>query len=71
MLFQITFMFIMFEDNSISIRPFIDTITTLALGSWPKQVFARVQDKREAQKKHLIFPKVQKNVIEWTFTLPQ
>jgi hypothetical protein len=71
MLFRITLMFIMFEDYSISIRPFIDIVATLALSSWPKQVFAKVRDKREARKTHLILPRMQKSVTKWTFTLPQ
>jgi hypothetical protein len=61
----------MFEDYSISIRPFIDTIATLALGSWPKQVLVRVRDKSVARKTHLIFLRMQKCVTEWTLTLPQ
>jgi len=61
----------MFEDYSISIKLFIDTVATLALGSWPKQVLARVQDKRETRNTHLILSRVQKSVTEWTLTLPQ
>jgi hypothetical protein len=39
-------------------------IVTLALGSRPRQRFARTRAKREAQESHLVFPGVQKNVRE-------
>jgi hypothetical protein len=45
-------------------------VVTLALGSRPKQGLARLWAKREAQESHLMFPGVQKNVREWTLTLP-
>ncbi len=47
---------------------FIDV--TLALGLWPRQVLASLHAKREAQESHLMLPGVQKNVREWTLTLP-
>jgi hypothetical protein len=34
------------------------TVVTLALGSQPKQVLARVRDKRKVQEAHLILPGV-------------
>ncbi len=37
-------------------------VTTLALGSWPKQGLARLQTKREARESHLMLPRVQNNV---------
>jgi hypothetical protein len=46
-------------------------VTTLALGSWPKQGLARVGNKREAQEAHLILLKVQESVREWILTLPR
>jgi hypothetical protein len=33
-------------------------VTTLALGSQPKQGFTRVRAKREARESHLMFPRV-------------
>ncbi len=47
-----------------------ELVTTLALGSWPRQGLARVRDKREAREAHLIFSRVQEIVREWTLTLP-
>jgi hypothetical protein len=44
------------------------TVTTLALGSRPKQGLATLQAKREACQSHLMLPGVQKNVREWTLT---
>jgi hypothetical protein len=44
---------------------------TLALGSRPRQRFARRQDKRETHEAHLILSEVQKSVREWTLTLPR
>jgi len=37
-------------------------VTTLTLGSRPKQGLARGQDKRETWEAHLIFPRVQESV---------
>ncbi len=54
------------NENPIACHDF----ATVALGSRPRQRLARVQDKREAQEAHLIFPGVQESVKEWTFTLP-
>jgi hypothetical protein len=45
-------------------------VTTLALGSWPKQGLARLQAKREGRESHLVLLVVQKSVREWTLTLP-
>ncbi len=45
-------------------------VTTLALGPQPKQRCAKLWAKREARESHLMLPKVQKNVREWTLTLP-
>jgi len=46
----------------------MDDVATLALGSRPKQGFARLRVKREAWRSHLMFLGVQKNVREWTLT---
>jgi hypothetical protein len=46
------------ESNAIT------TITTLALGLWPRQGIARLQAKRGS-------PVVKEIVREWTFTLPR
>jgi hypothetical protein len=45
-------------------------VTILALGSWPTQRLAKVQDKKETREAHLILPRVQESVREWTLTLP-
>ncbi len=45
-------------------------VVTLALGLQPRQGLARLWAKREARESHLMFPRVQNNVKEWTFTLP-
>jgi hypothetical protein len=45
-------------------------VTTLALGSQPRQGLARVWAKREAQKSHCMLPGVYESVREWTLTLP-
>ncbi len=45
-------------------------VTTLTLGSRPRQGLARVRAKREAQESHLMLLGVQKSVREWTLTLP-
>jgi hypothetical protein len=39
-------------------------VTTLALGSQPRQGLTRVWAKREARESHLMLPRVQKNVRE-------
>jgi hypothetical protein len=49
----------------------IPFVTTLALGSRPRQGLARVQAKRETWESHFILPGVQKSVREWTLTLPR
>jgi hypothetical protein len=36
----------------------IESVTTLALGSWPKQRLARVRAKTEARESHLMLPRV-------------
>jgi len=41
-----------------------------SLGSRPRQGLTRLWTKREAWGSHLMFPKVQKSVREWTLTLP-
>jgi len=45
-------------------------VITLTLGSQPWQGLARVQNKRETREAHLIPPRVQESVREWTFTFP-
>jgi hypothetical protein len=45
-------------------------VTTLALGSQPRQGLTRLRAQREARGSHLMFPGVQKSVREWTLTLP-
>ncbi len=42
----------------------IVVVTTLDLGSRPKQGLTRLEAKREAREPHLMFPGVQKNVKE-------
>jgi hypothetical protein len=41
-------------------------VATLALGSWPRQKLARFPAKREAREQHLMLPRIQKSVREWT-----
>jgi hypothetical protein len=43
---------------------------TLALGSWPRQGLAKVRAKKEAWESHLMLPRVEESVREWTLTLP-
>jgi hypothetical protein len=50
--------------------PNTSIVATLALGSRPRQSFARLQAKREGHESHLVLPWVQKSVRAWTFTLP-
>jgi hypothetical protein len=45
-------------------------VTTLALGSQPRQGLARLWAKKEARESHFMLPGVQKSVREWTLTLP-
>jgi hypothetical protein len=45
-------------------------VTTLALGSRPRQRLQKVQAKCEGQESHFMLPRVWENVREWTFTLP-
>jgi hypothetical protein len=45
-------------------------VATLALGSQPRQRFARVRDKKEVREAHLILSKMQKSVRKWALTLP-
>jgi hypothetical protein len=40
------------------------------LGLTPRQGFARLWAKREAQESYLVLPRMQKSVKEWTLTLP-
>jgi hypothetical protein len=54
----------------VSVHHCKQSVATLTLGSQPKQRFARLRAKREAQESHLMFPGVKKSVREWTFTLP-
>jgi hypothetical protein len=42
----------------------VKNVATLALGSRPKQEFARLKVKREAQESHLMLSRVQKTVKE-------
>jgi hypothetical protein len=58
----------MFNVEKITCNWF--NVTTLALGSRPKQGFAMLRAKKEAHKSHLMLPRIQKNMKEWTFTLP-
>jgi len=46
-------------------------VTTLALGSRPKQGLAKVWAKKEARESHFMSPWVQESVREWTFTHSQ
>ncbi len=48
----------------------MESVTTLALGSRPKQGLTKARAKREAQESHFMLPKMQKSVREWTLTLP-
>jgi hypothetical protein len=43
---------------------FISSVTTLTLGSQPRQGFTKVRAKSEAQKSHFMFPKVWESVRE-------
>ncbi len=45
-------------------------VATLALGSRPRQGFARLRAKRETRESHSCPPGMQESVKEWTFTLP-
>jgi hypothetical protein len=45
-------------------------VTTLALGSWPKQGLTKARAKKETWESHFMLLGVQKNVREWTLTLP-
>jgi hypothetical protein len=45
-------------------------VTTLALGSWPKQGLVKVQAKSDARGSHFMLLGVWENVKEWTTTLP-
>jgi hypothetical protein len=45
-------------------------VTTLPLGSWPKQGLAKVRAKNEAWESHFMLPKVYESVRERTPTLP-
>ncbi len=45
-------------------------VTTLTLGSQPRQKLARLRAKREVRESHLMLSGVQKNAKEWTLTLP-
>jgi len=45
-------------------------VTTLALGSRPRQGLAKVRAKSEAQESHFMLPGVWECVREWTPTLP-
>jgi hypothetical protein len=44
-------------------------VTTLALGSWSKQRFAKVQAKSEAWESNFMLPGMWESVREWTSTL--
>jgi hypothetical protein len=45
-------------------------VTTLALGSWPRQGLLKVRTKSEAYESHFMLPGVWESVREWTSTLP-
>ncbi len=47
-----------------------ENVTTLALGSQPRQVLAKVLAKSEAQESDFMFLGVWENVRDWTHTLP-
>jgi hypothetical protein len=44
-------------------------VTTLTLGLRPRQGVVRLRAKKEARELHLVLPRVQKSVREWTLTL--
>jgi hypothetical protein len=48
----------------------LEFVATLALGLQQRQGLARVWAKREAWESHLMLPRLQKSVREWTLTLP-
>ncbi len=48
----------------------IPNVTTLALGSRPRQGFAKVWAKKEAQESHLMLPKMYESLRERTLTFP-
>ncbi len=56
--------------SHLLIKGLLDIVATLAFGSRPRQGFARLQAKREAQDSNLMLPGMQNNVREWTLTLP-
>jgi hypothetical protein len=58
-----------FFHHMISFECCSQTVTTLALGSWPRQRLMKVQAKNEAQESHFMLPGVWVSVREWTFTL--
>jgi hypothetical protein len=45
-------------------------VVIVTLGLRPMQGLATLRAKREAHKSHLVLPRVQKSVREWTFTFP-
>jgi hypothetical protein len=45
-------------------------VTTLTLGSQPRQGLARLWAKKETKNSHLMLPWMQKSVKEWTLTPP-
>jgi len=48
----------------------INVVVTLALGSWPRQGFVKVQANNEAQDSHFMLPKVWESMREQIPTLP-
>jgi len=62
-----------FELTNMNEKTFwmrVGFVTTLALGSWPRQGLAKVRAKYEAQESHFMLPRVQESVREWTLILP-
>jgi hypothetical protein len=60
----------MMEYHDLCRYPYKVNVATLTLSLWPRQGLARLRVKNEARGSHLMLPGVQKNVREWTFTLP-
>jgi hypothetical protein len=54
----LSFFFVCYEKDANGI------VATLALGSRPRQGFARLQAKKEARESHFMLPRVQKSVRE-------
>jgi len=67
----IFFLIEIFSPCKLTNRLTMTAITTLTLGSRPKQGLARRRDKRETREAHFILSGVQESVKEWTLTLPR